>query len=272
MNRNVILAHRDLEAREIEAAQCYFDVERLRTKCCYDRIVIPRGYGAIDWKELEEDLHNLGSRPINSYRQRQYIENFDYYNDVGKYTFDTYFSLSNIMMGDYHGPFVVKGVTNSKKQNWNTSMYAETKDDLWRVVYDLNNDGFIGYQKLIFRKYVPLKNLGYLLNGLPISEEYRLFFYKGNLLVAGFYWSTAPEDIVEKYKTVPHGAIQFSLKFSDIIGKRINFWVADIAKTARGDWILVELNDGCSAGISECDPNTLYRNLQFRIFDEPNSQ
>jgi hypothetical protein len=268
MDRNVILAHRDLEEREIEAAQCYFDVERLRTKCCYDKIVIPRGYGAIDWKELEDDLYNLGSRSINSYRQRQYIATFEYYRDVTPFTPKTWFSLRAVIESGYSGPFVLKGVTNSAKHIWDEKMYAASLENLYKVDSALRRDGFIGYQDIVYRKYIPLNYLGHGLNGLPYSEEYRLFFYKDNYLAGGFYWSTAQDEIVDNYRLVPIEAVKFTRYFSDVVSEHINFWVADVARTTEGNWILIELNDGCSSGLSEVNPNALYRNLQFRIFNE----
>jgi hypothetical protein len=41
----------------------------------------------------------------------------------------------------------------------------------------------------------------------------------------------------------------------------------DIAKTQSGEWIVIELNDGQMSGLSENDPNVLYKNLKYLTWD-----
>ena len=38
-------------------------------------------------------------------------------------------------------------------------------------------------------------------------------------------------------------------------------FVVDVAKTASGEWIVVELNDGQQSGLSCCNPIELYSNI-----------
>ena len=43
--------------------------------------------------------------------------------------------------------------------------------------------------------------------------------------------------------------------------EQTNFFVMDIARTAEGKWIIIELNDGQQSGLSNVDPEELYSNL-----------
>jgi len=47
-----------------------------------------------------------------------------------------------------------------------------------------------------------------------------------------------------------------------IVSPHVNFYVLDIAQTAFGNWILIEINDGQMSGLSENDPDRLYYNLR----------
>ena len=51
------------------------------------------------------------------------------------------------------------------------------------------------------------------------------------------------------------------------VGKNINFYAVDIAETAEGKWIVVELNDGMMSGTSENNLDELYGNFA-RVIDE----
>jgi hypothetical protein len=60
---------------------------------------------------------------------------------------------------------------------------------------------------------------------------------------------------------------EFIQKVIDRVKDKVNFFVMDIAKTQSGDWIVVELNDGQMSGLSENDPNVLYKNLKHLTWD-----
>lgn len=41
----------------------------------------------------------------------------------------------------------------------------------------------------------------------------------------------------------------------------------DVAQTESGDWIVIELNDGQMSGLSENNPEILYKNLKHMTWD-----
>jgi hypothetical protein len=138
-------------------------------------------------------------------------------------------------------------------------MYAENFEQAGDVMSRLMEDGVICSQEIVVREYVPLRNYGVMPSGIPISHEFRCFFYRDQLLSKAFYWSN--ED-VEPEDNIPESFL------ADVASRgcnNINFWVADVAQTEAGDWIVVELNDGCMSGLSRNDPDVLYKNLRGAI-------
>lgn len=233
------------------------DVVEERTRIIADQIVIPRYTMLPFGRELCNDIYNLGSTPINKWSQHCYVAELrNWFLDFADITPNTWFSLDTI---NEPGPYVLKGSTNSKKFSWNTHMYAKDRAAAGEVYMRLLEDGLIGTQDIVIRKYVPLKNYGVMPCGIPISHEFRCFFYRDVLLTKAFYWSN--ED-VEPVDDVP---ASFLADVANRASPHINFWVADVAQTEAGDWIVVELNDGCMSGLSRNDPKVLYSRLKEEI-------
>lgn len=201
-----------------------------------------------------------GSKLINSYSQHRWIADLkEWYQDLEGLTPKTWFELSTLPENE--GPFVLKGETNSRKFNWNTHMFAATKKDAIHVYGLLSQDGLVGSQDIYIRKYEPLMKLGEGLNGLQVSEEYRFFVLDGQILTGAFYWSSHVDDLT----TVPSAASvpkEFLDRVLERIGSKARFVVIDVARKANGDWTVIELNDGQQSGLSENNPEDLYRNMK----------
>lgn len=247
------------EKGELEIAKKYFPILEQRSHITnkYD-LVIPR-YSALPYyKELEEDIKYLGSSMLNSFTQHNYVANIrNWYYDLAEITPRTWFYLDQI---PEHGPFVLKGATNSKKHAWNTMMFAKNKREAIEVFIRLSQDSMIGVQNICARQYVPLKKIADGLNGLPISEEYRFFVLNGQVIGKGFYWSNYWDDLEIKpnVEEVPE---YFIKNIIDIAKHKINGFVFDVARTENGDWILIELNDLQCSGPSMVDLDMLYSNM-----------
>ena len=75
----------------------------------------------------------------------------------------------------------------------------------------------------------------------------------------GYYWS-----IAEKVdRIIPQDGLDFALDVAKKVGRYVNFFVLDVARTEDNNWILIEINDGCMSGLSECNCYELYRNRTF---------
>ncbi len=245
------------EADECRVAETYFSTIAYRSEIERGSLIIPR-YSALPYyDELEQDVKRLGGKLIQSYADHRWIANFDYYRELREYTFETW-DTSNIYKAPEDIAYVVKGRTNSRKFQWNTSMYAEDRRNALMVGTQLQSDLTIGSQGILYRRYVPLKRWETGINGMPMSNEYRFFFYKENLLGSSFYWAIA-DQIPDG---IPAPAANLARKIASIASNFTTFFVLDVAEKEEGGWVLVEMNCGTMSGLSLIDPIDLYSNLK----------
>lgn len=257
MQKAVILFRKELEEEnEFSIAQKYFDCYEFRSVIPENSLVIGRFSVLPFYKELEAELKFKNSYLINSYQQHSYIADIlQWCEDLKDYTPKTYNQWGNLK----DGKWVVKGKTNSRKQRWNTHMFAEDRESLLKVIKNLYDDVFIAEQGIVVRDYVPLVKLDEDFNGMPISKEWRCFCYKDKLLCSGFYWASFPDA---DPGPLPQEGVNFLQKIMPIVGEKANFYVIDIAEKEEGGYIVVELNDGCMSGLSTIDPENLYSELK----------
>lgn len=135
-------------------------------------------------------------------------------------------------------------------------MYAKDKESLKSVINNLLNDSLISQQDIVVREFIPLETIEIGINDMPISNEWRFFFYGKEIVEYGFYWS-----IIENHPTFDKNMFTFAKKIGNIIKDFTNFFVLDIAKTKNGDFILIEINDGQMSGLSSIHPDSFYKNL-----------
>jgi len=238
---------------ELQIVKNIFPTITYRSEIQKDDLIIGRYSVLPYYKELEVDVNNLGGKLINSYEQYKWIADFQWYEALEQYTFKTYFQ-PNILP---EGKFVVKGKTNSKKQMWDTMMFAENKKQAIEIGWKLMQDPLICQQGVIYREYEPLITYEIGINGMRFTNEWRFFFYQESILTYAYYWGIAEKTdhkLSEK-------ALNFAKKIASIAKKYTNFYVVDIAQKENGEWILVELNDGQMSGLSENKAKVLYKNL-----------
>jgi hypothetical protein len=250
--------------KEMEIASEFFDVYQYRNSIPENSKVIGRYSCLPYYSELINDLSFKNSNLINDLFNHQYIANFDYYYDIQKYTFPTWFQMSDIPSSKHHKAFVVKGRTNSRKFQWKTHMFAENFKAAVNLSFELSNDPFIGPQGLIFREYIPLETFEIGVNDIPMTNEWRLFFYKNQLITYGYYWGIIDDTsfIDRAMPDFKENGLPFAQKISEIISENTNFFVLDIAKTKNGTWIVIEINDAQQSGLNgTIQPKELYSNL-----------
>jgi ATP-grasp domain, R2K clade family 3 len=266
----IILYRNDVDWRqEADLVKKYFTCvdSRMLLK---DNLVIARFSALPFYQEQERDLKYSGCQMINTYEQHRYIADLgNWYMDLAEFTPRTWNELHTI---PEQGPFVLKGETNSKKFLWNTHCFAKDKKAAIEVHGRLLADSMLQYQKIYIRQYVPLEILSEGLQGLPITREYRFFVYKYKILSGGFYWASHSEDIKSEGIDVNPGEVP--REFLNAIIEKIQntelsepptYYVIDVAKTAAGEWILIELNEGSMSGLSDNDPDVLYKNLKEEL-------
>lgn len=250
------------ETDEFDICSQYFHTVESRTEIPHESLVIPR-YSALPYyRELERDIENLDSKLINTYDQHCFIADIRRYSKFLKdLTPKTYELWGNLPEGSY----VVKGITNSRKHEWNRRMFAKTKADIPRIVNALMDDELIRQQGVVVREFVPLKTYAIGINGLPITNEWRFFCMNGIPVIGGYYWSSEAEYCPCDPQTPPKQAWDMAFKVCDKLGGGIPFFVVDVAETEKGDWIAIELNDGQMSGPSMIDLHKFYQTILTNI-------
>jgi hypothetical protein len=154
------------------------------------------------------------------------------------------------------------GKTKSRKWQWKTHMFAKTKSDALRLGQRLKDDAEIGEQGVVYRRYVPLRSFGRGSNDLPLTNEWRFFYFQQTRLSYAYYWPGS--DFLEA-ASIPAHALELADEIAGIASRHVNFFALDLAETEQGDWILIELNDGQAAVPSEHDLDEFYGNLRVAV-------
>jgi hypothetical protein len=147
-----------------------------------------------------------------------------------------------------NSPVIVKDFVKSQKHYWDTACYIPSAADKNKVKSVIEN--FVELQNtdlnegLVIREFVELNDLTiHSKSGMPLKQEYRLFFLNGQLLGCYEYWEEG------EYSAEEHPPLGL---FKDIAkGIKSNFFSMDIAKTKKGEWIIIELGDGQVAGFPD---------------------
>lgn len=252
----------DEDDLEVAAASRYFKVVHQRTEIPLGDLVIGRMSVLPFYKELEKDINNQGGRLINTFRQHQYIADMrEWCASLGELTPKLYERLQDCPAV---GPFVVKGQTNSRKFQWDTHMFAKDRRAVMEVYGRLKEDSLFLDQEIYARDYVPLQRLMTAFNGLPITKEFRFFVCNGKILTGAFYWQSHLADLkdVPMEWEVPRHFLDECVRR---IGGNANFYALDVAKTQKGEWTVIEINDGQMSGLSCNDADKLYRALKEHL-------
>lgn len=261
---------------ESNVAKQYFDYTNSRVMIPNDSLVIGRYSCLPYYDELQRDIEHLNSQLINSLYEHKYIADFTYYYDIEEMTFPTYFNFVDIPYSKREQAFVVKGKTNSIKNKWNEKMFAPNFKKVVEIGTELMSDSLIGSQGIVIREYIPLETFEIGINDMPITNEWRIFFYKGEVVDFGYYWGSTLDNqslALNAYDDFVKNGLEFAKIAANNIKEFTNFFVIDVAKTQKGNWLIVELNDGQQSGLNNSlDSNSIYKNLKNLIEQDLKNQ
>ena len=168
-------------------------------------------------------------------------------------------SLSRTLAPFGSGPLVLKDYVKSRKHEWKEACFIPAADDrtaVGRVVsrfLELQDHQVAG--GLVFREFVPLRAAGlHPQSGMPLAQEYRLFFLDGQCLAVSEYWSTGTYTDDERPPIAHFAALATRVQS--------RFFTMDVALRNDGRWMIVELGDAQVAELSEgIDATAFYRRL-----------
>lgn len=243
---------------ELKSAKKYFNCFDLLTDLKQNQLIIGRYSLLPFYHHQEKEIKNIKSNLINSYNEHLYISDLkNYIFDLKELTPKTWDSLNNL---PDNTSFILKGETNSKKSLWKTHMFAKSKQEAINIYSRLLDDGVIGEQKIYIREYIPLFKYLDGINGMPVTKEFRFFVAYGKIICGDFYWQNYIDDIGFK-PDVNEVPLNFLNQVINKIDNKSKFYVIDVAQTEKGNWIVIELNDGQQSGLSCINSDLFYKNL-----------
>lgn len=158
---------------------------------------------------------------------------------------------------DFNWPIFVKGERQTNKHKKTLSIIENT-NQFEELLSSWKDNTMLHWQKMVCREFVPLQLVETSsMDRLPSSYEFRLFYWKQQLAGIGKYWYECLDyqlTASERAKAVAVG---------DEVAKRLSvcFLVVDVAKTAVGNWIVIEVNDGQESGYAGVNPNLLWSTI-----------
>lgn len=151
-------------------------------------------------------------------------------------------------------PWIVKDYIKSAKEHWADACFIRPDAD--RAEFDrvcgnlleFHGDRFEG--GFVFRPFLPLRFIEESAFGYPEHEEYRLFFWRGQLLTAHAYHRSGPELARPERFAFLGGIIDSP------------FFTADLVALEGGPLLLLEMGDGGVCRLPpKLSPADFYRRL-----------
>jgi hypothetical protein len=236
-----------------------------------EQVGLYRGWmlNPIQYQQLFEALAKRGIRLLNdvtAYKHCHYLP--ESYSIIAPYTPKSIWLTLNgeldmdIVMFLLHDfgdrPVILKDFVKSRKHEWHEACYipqASDKTAVERVVcrfLQLQETGL--NEGLVFREFVDFEPLAtHSKSGMPLTQEFRLFFLDGELIYVSKYWDEG------NYAETDPPMTQFC-EVAQAVQSR--FFTMDVAKRLNGDWMIVELGDGQVAGLPDsADVAEFYRSL-----------
>lgn len=183
-----------------------------------------------------------------------YNESKDY---TAKSVWETEGRLSNAleMAKGLEGSYIVKDFVKSRKHEWKDACFIPDIADRTDAARVIGN--FIARQDttltggIVLRKFQKLKQIGFHeKSGMPLSEEYRVFIYKGRVLIVDDYWCKSSEVRLSEDER----------EWIEALASRVrsNFVTMDVARREDGQLIIMEFGDGQVSGLQQIEAKTFY--------------
>jgi hypothetical protein len=156
---------------------------------------------------------------------------------------------------------VIKDWVKSAKRRWRDGCFlpAETSEARFHEIFRVfrQERGRLFNRGVVLREYMPIVTHGLDMRGLPIVEETRLFFWKGELLVAPIGQAPSPLEELDCWTKI---ARSFQSSFLTI----------DVAYLTDHRWRIVEVGDGGVSGLPMgMLAETFYGNLWNKMRETP---
>lgn len=156
---------------------------------------------------------------------------------------------------ELEGSYIVKDYVKSRKHEWYDSCFIKDISNVENTskisTNFLNRQGESLTGGIVLRRFEDLKKNGYHeKSGMPLSEEYRVFIYAGQIMMIDDYWHSGGSVKISDTEKLWLAAMASEVKS--------NFISMDVARKDSGELIIMELGDGQVSGLQQIDPQHFY--------------
>jgi ATP-grasp domain, R2K clade family 3 len=241
--------------REGEIAHAFRKIPKIESQI----ILLYRGWMLLDthYAQMETALNAKGYALLNAasdYSEAHYLPNA--YAKIAAHTARTAWVEGNSLEdawnlyqneGFCEGDAIIKDYVKSAKYRWREACYIPAhcpKADFERIFAAfLYERGPLFEKGIVLREFLPLLQKGEDMRGMPIHEEYRLFFLHKRLL------TSFPEPL-------PEWILELPSRFTS------PFIALDIARGVDNNWWVIEAGDGGVSGLdTRLDMDAFYPGL-----------
>jgi hypothetical protein len=168
-----------------------------------------------------------------------------------------HFPSQEALYADFTFPVFIKGNRQTARHDSALSI-AHNEADFDRIHKAYAEHPILHWQHVVCRQYIALQKIGgEALGRLPLSFEFRTFWWKGKLVGAGHYWS----QFAAYQWTGLQQQEAIAVASAAVERLKVPFIVVDMALTDDGRWIVIECNDAQESGYCGADRAGLWRNI-----------
>ena len=161
------------------------------------------------------------------------------------------------LLENFTFPVFIKGNRQTNRHR-RSQCIIENAEAYGKLREEWAKDPVLSWQKAAIREYVPLMTIDRTSwpDMVPISYEFRFFYFEDRCVGWGPYWTISPE-----YFLAPEDEEEV-LALTKWAAERVatGFVAIDVAKTAQGQWIVIEVNDAQESGLAGVNPLALWKN------------
>jgi hypothetical protein len=201
-----------------------------------------------EYARLYDALHEKGYRLLNgpaAYAEAHYLPRA--YRHLEGLTPETVWTdrcdidaAWRLYQGLRDGDVILKDHVKSAKHRWMEACFIPAGSNRGHFGHVLEtfvaDRGNLFERGFVLRRYVPLMSRGRDMRGYPVSKETRLFFLDGRELLPA----------VPEFAPPPEAMVRFVERASRFASR---FMTMDLAQTAAGEWIVIEVGDGGVSGL-----------------------
>ncbi len=229
-----------------------------------DRPCVLRKGAISDYEREYGDKQELGVNLINNPAQHLLASELsEWYEHIQEYTpfsiCEDKFPDVEAIENKFGWPVFIKGSRQTNRHSPELSI-AKNATEYSLIQEKYKNDPILHWQQVAVRKFIELSPLKESVPGkVMASREYRTFWWQEKLVGWGCYWF--------QIKEYSDNDIDEGLGIAEQVAKKLKvpFIAIDIAKTVRGDWIVIECNDAQESGYAGVSPKALWENILNEI-------